>query len=51
MIRSRLWDPAARGERCALPSYGQRLTDQIEIADTAAEIEASVAEGYRNRLY
>ncbi|MCX6587044.1 MAG: pyridoxamine 5'-phosphate oxidase family protein [Acidobacteria bacterium] len=51
MIRSRLWDPAARVERCALPSYGQMLKDQIEIADTAAEIEASVAEGYRNRLY
>jgi PPOX class probable FMN-dependent enzyme len=51
MIRSRLWDPAARVERSALPSYGQMLKDQIEIADTAAEIEASVAEGYRNRLY
>jgi PPOX class probable FMN-dependent enzyme len=51
MIRSRLWDPAARVERGALPSYGQMLKDQIEIADTAAEIEASVAEAYRNRLY
>jgi PPOX class probable FMN-dependent enzyme len=51
MIRSRLWDPAARVERSALPSYGQMLKDQIEIADTASEIEASVAEGYRNRLY
>lgn len=51
LIRSRLWDPAARVERSALPSYGQMLKDQIEIADTTAEIEASVAEGYRNRLY
>ncbi len=51
MIRSRLWDPAARVERTALPSYGQMMKDQIEIADTAAEIEASVAEGYRDRLY
>jgi PPOX class probable FMN-dependent enzyme len=51
MIRSRLWDPAARVERGALPSYGQMLKDQIEIADTAAEIEASVEEAYRNRLY
>ncbi len=51
MIRSRLWDPAARVERSALPSYGQMMKDQIEIADTAAEIEASVAEGYRDRLY
>lgn len=51
MIRSRLWDPAARVERSALPSYGQMMKDQIEITDTAAEIEASVAEGYRDRLY
>jgi uncharacterized protein len=51
MIRSRLWDPAARVERSALPSYGQMMKDQIEIGDTAAEIEASVAEGYRDRLY
>jgi len=51
MIRSRLWDPAARVERSALPSYGQMMKDQIEISDTAAEIEASVAEGYRERLY
>jgi hypothetical protein len=27
------------------------MKDQIEISDTAAEIEASVAEGYRERLY
>lgn len=51
MIRSRLWDPAARVDRSALPSYGQMMKDQMEIADTAAEIEASVADGYRNRLY
>jgi hypothetical protein len=51
MIRSRLWDPAAHVDRSALPSYGQMMKDQMEIADTAAEIEASVAEGYRNRLY
>ncbi len=51
MIRSRLWDPAARVDRSALPSYGQMMKDQIEIADTAVEIEASVAEGYRDRLY
>jgi hypothetical protein len=51
MIRSRLWDPAAHVDRGALPSYGQMMKDQIEIADTAAEIEASVADGYRNRLY
>lgn len=51
MIRSKLWDPAARVERSALPSYGQMMKDQIEIADTAAEIEASVEQGYRERLY
>lgn len=54
LIRSRLWqgdykvtDRAAAG----LPHYGRMLKDQIEIADTAEEMEASVEEAYRTRLY
>ena len=34
-----------------LPSYGKMLKDQIEINDSAEEIEASVAKGYRDGLY
>jgi uncharacterized protein len=51
LIRSRLWEPDYRIERNRLPSYGCMLKDQVDIADSAAEIEASVAESYRDRLY
>ena len=51
LIRSRLWHDDYRIDRGELPSYGRMLKDQIDIRDSAEEIEASVAEGYRNRLY
>ena len=51
LIRSKLWHEDYKVDRAALPSYGRMMKDQIEICDTAEEIEASVAEGYRNRLY
>lgn len=51
LIRSRLWENDYRIERDRLPSYGCMLKDQIDIAQSAAEIEASVEEGYRERLY
>lgn len=51
LIRSRLWENDYRIERRRLPSYGCMLKDQIDIAQTAAEIEASVAESYRDKLY
>lgn len=51
LIRSKLWDPGARVERGALPSFARMMKDQIEIGDTAEEMEASVAEAYRERLY
>jgi PPOX class probable FMN-dependent enzyme len=47
LIRSRLWHNDYRIDRSELPSYGRMLKDQIEISDSADEIEASVAEGYR----
>jgi len=50
-IRSRLWHSDARIDRAQLPSYGQMLKDQIRIVDTAEEIEASVQEAYRTKLY
>ncbi len=50
LIRSRLWDPAARIDRSAYPSYGQVLADQINGAD-AVEIDASEDEANRDRLY
>lgn len=51
LIRSKLWQGDYKVDRSALPSYGQMLKDQIEIADTAEEIECSVAQAYREKLY
>lgn len=51
LIRSRLWHDDYKIDRAELPSYGRMLKDQVEICDSAEEIEASVAEGYRDRLY
>jgi PPOX class probable FMN-dependent enzyme len=51
LIRSRLWQDDFRIHRSELPSYGRMLKDQIAICDSAEEIEASVAKGYRDGLY
>lgn len=51
LIRSRLWDAGAQIDRATLPTYGQMLKDQISVRDTADEIQASVEDGYKNRLY
>jgi len=51
LIRSKLWHDDYKIDRASLPSYGQMLKDQIEIADTATDIEASVAQAYREKLY
>jgi cbb3-type cytochrome oxidase cytochrome c subunit len=51
LIRSKLWAPESRVDRAALPSYGQMLKDQIDVRDTADEIQASVEDGYQNKLY
>ena len=51
LIRSRLWDPASRIDRSALPSYGQMLKDQVAVSESAQEIEVSIADAYKNKLY
>jgi len=51
LIRSKLWQEDYKVERSALPSYGRMLKDQIEVCDTAEEIDKSVAEAYKTRLY
>ena len=51
LIRSRLWHDDSRVDRSVLPSFGQMLKDQIQIPDSAEEIQASVAEAYRTKLY
>jgi len=51
IIRSKLWDESSRVERSALPPYGQMLKDEIDVRDSAEEIQASVEDAYRTRLY
>jgi PPOX class probable FMN-dependent enzyme len=51
LIRSRLWDPATQIERSALPSYGQMLKDQTRLPASAEELQQSLEDGYKNRLY
>ena len=51
LIRAKLWGEDYKIDRSELPPYGQMLKDQIEIKQTAEEIQASIADGYRNHLY
>lgn len=50
LIRSKLWDPASQVERGSFPSLGRIVAEQTK-ALSVAEVEASVEEGYRTRLY
>ncbi len=50
LIRSGLWDSAARVERSCYPTYGQVLSDQIRGAK-AAEIDAGEEESNRKDLF
>lgn len=51
IIRSHLWQDTYKVDRTALPSYGQMLKDQITVTDSAEELEKSIAEAYRTKLY
>jgi uncharacterized protein len=48
-IRSRLWDASREIERGTFPSLGQILADQT--SGDRAELDGSLQEGYRTRLY
>jgi PPOX class probable FMN-dependent enzyme len=51
LLRSKLWDASAQVDRSRLPSYGQMLKDQTQVRDTVEQIQASVEDGYKTRLY
>jgi len=51
LIRARLWADDYRVPRDVLPSAGQIYKDQIALADSADDLEASFAEGRKNNLY
>jgi PPOX class probable FMN-dependent enzyme len=51
LIRSRLWAPEARIDRASLPTYDQMLKDQTRLPDSADDMQRSLEDGYKNRLY
>jgi uncharacterized protein len=51
LIRARLWQDDYKIDRAQLPPYGQMLKDQIETSETAEDIQASIENGYANKLY
>ena len=51
LIRAKLWAPEAQIDRRALPSYGQMLKDQTRLPQSAGELQQSLEDGYKNRLY
>lgn len=50
LMRSRLWDPATRIDRAALPTMGEMLRDQLQSQDPP-ETHAAMLERYRRVLY
>jgi PPOX class probable FMN-dependent enzyme len=53
LMRSQLWDPAHRIERCTLPSMGEMLREQIRGfhgEETVAETQEQMLERYRQTL-
>jgi hypothetical protein len=52
LIRSKLWNPASRVERNALPSIARMILDQTKATSiTLEEAEARTQKGYRENLY
>jgi PPOX class probable FMN-dependent enzyme len=49
--RSKLWQDDYRIERSVLPSYGTMLKDQVEMPETAEELQAYVDNSYKTALY
>lgn len=50
LIRAKLWDPAARTDRAAMPTMGRMVADQIAGLD-ADEVETGYQEALKTRLY
>jgi hypothetical protein len=49
LMRSRLWDPAARIDRAELPTMGEMMRDHA--GSGAPESQAAMVERYREQLY
>ena len=51
LIRSRLWHEDAKIDRKSLPTYGEMLKDEVDVPESAEEIQAMVERDSRERLY
>ncbi len=51
LMRSRLWEPAARVERSVLPTLGEMLKDQIAGLELEPESQEQMLQRYREVLY
>ena len=51
LMRSKLWDDDYRIARAELPSYAQMLKDQGVTTQSVEELQASIDESYKTRLY
>ncbi len=51
LVRSRLWDPAARVDRSAAPTAGQMLEDASETPFDGAKFDASYPERIKKTIY
>jgi PPOX class probable FMN-dependent enzyme len=51
IIRSRLWEQRAWPEIAGLASHARCLVDQAKLAQTVEEVQASIEESYKTRLY
>ena len=51
LMRSKLWDDDYRVERTGLPTYAQMLKDQGVTTQSVEELQASIDESYKTRLY
>ena len=49
--RSALWEDTYRVNRSDLPSFGTMLADQTDTGKTAEELDCSINEAYKKRLY
>lgn len=50
MMRSDLWNPDKHVPRSSFPSLGRVIADQVAGVDVDV-VEATIADGYKNRLY
>lgn len=51
LLRSKLWEDDYRIDRDTLPSYARMLKDQIELPETADELQATIENAYKTALY